>query len=81
MTASLQLEMAKNFLIDIKKAYESLDEIDAMGILDSLGVCGLSFTISDDASTAFLTELGVPSYSLSELTELGVTVTPMDSEV
>ncbi len=81
MTASLQLEMAKNFLIDIKKAYKSLDEIDEMGILDSLGVCGLSFTIGDDASIAFLTELGVPSYSLSELTELGVIVTPMDSEV
>jgi hypothetical protein len=58
MTTSLQLEMAKNFLADIKKAYESLDEIDAMGILDSLGVCGLSFTISEDASVAFLTELG-----------------------
>jgi hypothetical protein len=81
MTTSLQLEMAKNFLIDIKKAYESLDEIDAMGILDSLGVCGLSFTISQDASHAFLDALGVPSYSMEELTKHGVIVTPMDSEV
>jgi hypothetical protein len=58
MTTSLQIEMAKNFLIDIKKNYENLEEIDAMGILDSLGVCGLSFTVGDDASVAFLTELG-----------------------
>jgi hypothetical protein len=58
MTTSLQLEMAKNFLADIKSNYESLDEIDAMGILDSLGVCGLSLVIGEDASVAFLTELG-----------------------
>ncbi len=58
MTTSLQLEMAKNFLADIKSNYESLDEIDALGILDSLGVCGLSLTIGEDASVAFLTELG-----------------------
>jgi hypothetical protein len=58
MATSPQLEMATNFLKDIKENYENLEEIDAMGILDSLGVCGLSFTIGDDASVAFLTELG-----------------------
>jgi len=58
MTTSLQLEMAKNFINELKGNYENLEEIDAMGILDSLGVCGLSFIVGDDASVAFLTELG-----------------------
>jgi hypothetical protein len=81
MTTSLQLEMAKNFLNEIKNNYESVEELDAIDILDTLGVCGLSFTISQDASHAFLDALGVPSYSMEELTKHGVIVTPMDSEV
>jgi hypothetical protein len=81
MTTSLQLEMAKNFLNELKGNYELIEELDALAILDTLGVCGLSFTISEDASHAFLDELGVPSYSLSELTKLGVTVTPINSEI
>ena len=81
MTTSLQLEMAKNFLNEIKNNYELIEELDAIDILDTLGVCGLSFTISEDASHAFLDALGVPSYSMEELTKHGVIVTPMDSEV
>jgi hypothetical protein len=81
MTTSLQLEMAKNFLNEIKSNYESVEELDAIDILDTLGVCGLSFTISQDASHAFLDALGVPSYSMEELTKHGVIVTTMDSEV
>jgi hypothetical protein len=81
MTTSLQLEMAKNFLTELKENYGDFEELDAIDILDTLGVCGLSFTISEDASHAFLDELGVPSYSLSQLNKLGVTVTPVNSEI
>ena len=81
MTNSLQLEMAKNFINELKGNYELIEELDAIDILDTLGVCGLSFTISQDASHAFLDALGVPSYSMEELTKHGVIVTPMDSEV
>jgi hypothetical protein len=81
MTTSLQLEMAKNFINELKENYGDFEELDAMAILDTLGVCGLSFAISEDASHAFLAELGATPYSLSELTELGVTLTPINSEI
>jgi F420-0:gamma-glutamyl ligase-like protein len=77
----LQLEMAKNFLRELKENYGDFEELDAMDILDTLGVCGLSFTISEDASDAFIAELGATPYLLSELAELGVTLTPINSEI
>lgn len=59
VTIHSQLKMAESFLDQLRNLYidASLDEVDALGILDCLGVAGLSLTIGEYASRTFFTEV------------------------
>lgn len=55
MTIHGQLQLAELFLGQLQSLYvnSSLDEVDELGILDCLGVVGLSLTIGNHASRTF----------------------------
>lgn len=57
-TLDIQMKMAEDFANEIKMLGSDMNEITALSVLDTLGVCGLSFTVSEVASNAFLRECG-----------------------
>lgn len=49
-----QHEIASRLIAEIRQDIEDLEELDADFLLDMMGVIGVSFTVSDDASVAFI---------------------------
>jgi hypothetical protein len=55
-TLVIQMRMAER-LTEKLRELESLDELTAMNLLDTLGVCGMSLTIGHTASKCFFANL------------------------
>lgn len=55
-TLTIQMRMATQ-LTEKLRELESLDELTAMNLLDTLGVCGMSLTIGHTASKCFFSNL------------------------